>query len=215
MHICTSDALDVWSAGIILLACLSGKFPLFNSNDDTEALAEIAAIVGRGKMEKCAMLHNRTFLTNIPSICKDKPRTWTELVQEMNPKLAQPPSTWPEAEKVEHQRMVKDALELLEQCLHLDATKRITARDALRCRFLRDRKLPPDDLLAPHPPGQGVCAKLHCLDATDESGQSWCLQVRAGGLRVVRADDPDARCIGEAPCKYHTGWETWELGDDD
>ncbi|QRW16075.1 kinase domain protein [Rhizoctonia solani] len=185
-------ALDVWSAGIILLACLSGKFPLFNSNDDTEALAEIAAIVGRNKMEKCAMLHNRTFLTNIPSICKDKPRTWTELVQDMNPKLAQPPPTWPEAEKVEHERMVKDALELLEQCLHLDATKRITARDALRCRFLRDRKLPPDDALAPHPPGQGVCAKLHCLDATDESGQSWCVQVRTGASRVVRADDPDA-----------------------
>ncbi|KAJ1308696.1 hypothetical protein OPQ81_004387 [Rhizoctonia solani] len=208
-------ALDVWSAGIILLACLSGKFPLFNSNDDTEALAEIAAIVGRGKMEKCAMLHNRTFLTNIPSICKDKARTWTQLVQDLNPKLAHPPSSWPEAEKAEHKRMVEDALELLEHCLHLDATKRITARDALRSRFLRDRKLPPDDALAPHPPGQGVCAKLHCLDATDDSGQSWCVRVMGGGSRVVRAGDPDARCIGEAPCKYHIGWETWELGEDD
>ncbi|CAE6455287.1 unnamed protein product [Rhizoctonia solani] len=209
-------ALDVWSAGIILLACLSGKFPLFNSNDDTEALAEIAAIVGRGKMEKCAMLHNRTFLTNIPSICKDRSRTWTQLVQDMNPKLAQPPESWPEAEKAQHQRMVEDALELLEQCLHLDATKRITARDALRCRFLRDRRLPPDDALAPHPPGQGVCAKLHCLDATDESGQMWCVQLRSGGSRVVRADDPDARCIGASPCQYHIGWETWEeLGEDD
>ncbi|CAE6530668.1 unnamed protein product [Rhizoctonia solani] len=239
-------ALDVWSAGIILLACLSGKFPLFNSNDDTEALAEIAAIVGRNKMEKCAMLHsksdvfsaivpyfwtayswshdiydeymhphNRTFLTNIPSICKDKVRTWTQLVQDMNPKLDQPPSSWPEAEKAEHKRMVEDALELLEHCLHLDATKRVTARDALRCRFLRDRKLPPDDALAPHPPGQGVCAKLHCLDATEESGQSWCVQLRSGGSRLVRADDPDARCIGEAPCKYHIGWETWELAEDE
>ncbi|CAE7218840.1 unnamed protein product [Rhizoctonia solani] len=207
--------LDVWSAGIILLACLSGKFPLFNSNDDTEALAEIAAIVGRNRMEKCAMLHNRTFLTNIPSICKDKSRTWTQLVQDMNPKLAQPPSSWSEAEKAEHKRMVEEALELLEQCLHLDATKRITARDALRCRFLRDRKLPPDDALAPHPPGQGVCAKLHCLDATDESGQSWCVQLRNGFSRVVRTDDPDARCIGEEPCKYHVGWETWELDEDD
>ncbi|KAG8688487.1 hypothetical protein FRC11_005371 [Ceratobasidium sp. 423] len=210
-----AEALDVWSAGIILLACLSGKFPLFNSNDDTEALAEIAAIVGRGKMEKCAMLHNRTFLTNIPSICKDKPRTWTQLVQDMNPKLAQPPSSWSEAEKAEHKRMVADALELLEHCLHLDATKRITARDALKCRFLRDRKLPSDDALAPHPPGQGVCAKLHCLDATDESGQSWCVQVRRGGSRVVRADDPDARCVGGVPCKYHVGWETWEELDED
>ncbi|KAG8686449.1 hypothetical protein FRC09_014130 [Ceratobasidium sp. 395] len=51
-------ALDIWSAGIILLAFLSGKFPLFNSNDDTEALAEIAAIVGRERMERCARLHS-------------------------------------------------------------------------------------------------------------------------------------------------------------
>lgn len=55
------SALDIWSAGIILLAFLSGKFPLFNSNDDTEALAEIAAIVGRERMEKCARLHSTSF----------------------------------------------------------------------------------------------------------------------------------------------------------
>ena len=52
-------AIDVWSAGMILLFFLTGKFPIFNSNDDTEALIEIAAIIGRRKMEKTATLHSK------------------------------------------------------------------------------------------------------------------------------------------------------------
>lgn len=52
------SALDIWSAGIILLCFLTRRFPFFNSNDDTEALAEIMAIFGRRKMERCAALHS-------------------------------------------------------------------------------------------------------------------------------------------------------------
>ncbi|KAB5595417.1 Cell division control protein 7 [Ceratobasidium theobromae] len=213
-------ALDVWSAGCILLACLSGKFPLFNSNDDTEALAEIAAIVGRDRMVKCALLHNRTFLTNLPSTMH-KGQTWADLARKMNPNLDKPPGGASESEKAEHTRLVNGALELLDKCLDLDVTKRITARDALHCEFLRfgrkaggdgSVRIPSDDLLAPHPPGQGVCAKLHCLDKTSEesgAGQMWCVQLRGGGARLVRGDDPDARCIGREPCHYHVGWGKW------
>jgi len=55
-------AVDVWSAGIILLSLLTHKFPVFNSSDDIEALMEITAIFGRNAMEKCAMLHS-TYLS--------------------------------------------------------------------------------------------------------------------------------------------------------
>ena len=51
-------AIDVWSAGMILLFFLTKKFPLFQSNDDTEALMEIAVIIGRRRMEKAASLHS-------------------------------------------------------------------------------------------------------------------------------------------------------------
>lgn len=51
-------AIDVWAAGMILLFFLTKKFPLFQSNDDTEALMEIAMVVGRRKMEKTATLHS-------------------------------------------------------------------------------------------------------------------------------------------------------------
>ena len=51
-------AIDIWSVGIILLFFLTEKFPLFQSNDDIEALMEIAAILGRKRMEKAAILHS-------------------------------------------------------------------------------------------------------------------------------------------------------------
>lgn len=51
-------AIDVWSAGVILLSILAHKFPVFNSSDDVEALMEIAALFGRSSMQRCAMLHS-------------------------------------------------------------------------------------------------------------------------------------------------------------
>ena len=43
---------------MILLFFLTKKFPLFQSNDDTEALMEIAIVIGRRRMEKAATLHS-------------------------------------------------------------------------------------------------------------------------------------------------------------
>lgn len=52
------SAIDMWSAGMILMFFLTGKFPLFHASDDVEALVEIATIIGRRKMEKAATLHS-------------------------------------------------------------------------------------------------------------------------------------------------------------
>lgn len=166
----------------------------------------------------------------------------------MNPELYDIPPPGPNestaehaAERARHREMVDYALDLLRRTLELDATKRITARDALYHPFLklsapssttnakktnlkskssRPDDLPSDDSLAPHPPGQGACSKLHWLDATDDNadgtGPMWGVQLRGGGTRLVRGDDPEARCVGRAPCRYHVGWETWEgVGEED
>lgn len=60
-------AIDIWSAGIILLSILTRKFPIFNSNDDTEALMEISAIFGKTKMDKCASIHSEFAFSTSPS----------------------------------------------------------------------------------------------------------------------------------------------------
>ncbi|KAG6919762.1 hypothetical protein DXG01_001598 [Tephrocybe rancida] len=84
-----SGAIDVWAAGVILLFFLTGKFPLFQSNDDIEALMEIASIVGYSKMADVATLHSRTFCTNVPSV--GKPMSWREFVEKQNPTIYDPP----------------------------------------------------------------------------------------------------------------------------
>ncbi|PPQ66180.1 hypothetical protein CVT24_000157 [Panaeolus cyanescens] len=88
---CTSQtgAIDVWSTGIILLFFLTGKFPIFQSNDDIEALMEIAVIIGRRNMEKTATLHSRTFSTNIKDV-PDEAVPWEEFVKRLNPDITKP-----------------------------------------------------------------------------------------------------------------------------
>ncbi|KAF8312673.1 kinase-like protein [Clavulina sp. PMI_390] len=79
-------ALDIWSAGTILMSILACKFPIFSANDDVEALMELAAVFGRRSMERCAKLHSRTFATNVPSTDHDG-LPWADLVQRINPHL--------------------------------------------------------------------------------------------------------------------------------
>ncbi|KAH9854973.1 kinase-like protein [Lenzites betulinus] len=89
-----TGAIDVWSAGMVLLFFLTKKFPLFQSNDDTEALMEIAAIIGRRKMEKTATLHSRVFQSNVPSLSQEG-ISWQEFVERQNPDLRVPPDPEP------------------------------------------------------------------------------------------------------------------------
>jgi serine/threonine protein kinase len=60
-------ALDIWSVGVTLLCFLTRRFPFFASNDDTEALMEIAAIFGKKGVEKCAAVHSASYTDSIDS----------------------------------------------------------------------------------------------------------------------------------------------------
>ncbi|KAF8180184.1 kinase-like protein [Pholiota molesta] len=84
-----TGAIDVWSAGIILLFFLTGKFPIFQSNDDIEGLMEIAIIIGKKKIEKVATLHGRTFATNVPELDQDG-ISWEQFVERLNPDIWKP-----------------------------------------------------------------------------------------------------------------------------
>ncbi|KAK2465904.1 hypothetical protein APHAL10511_001545 [Amanita phalloides] len=180
-----TGAIDMWAAGMILLFFLVCKFPLFQSNDDVEALMEIAAIIGRRKMEKAATLHSRTFSTNVPSITHEG-TSWREFVEKQNPHLYDvrepdpqyfpyswhptssrkakdhvpasalhaplpPPSSSPTSQRSfsptvfprppsptheSHKADIEAALNLLEQLMNPESTRRITPRAALYHPFL-------------------------------------------------------------------------------
>ncbi|GAC96924.1 likely protein kinase [Pseudozyma hubeiensis SY62] len=125
-------AIDIWSAGVILLTLLIRRFPVFNSNDDVEALLEIAVIFGKSRMETCAMLHNRTFHCTIPSVGNSG--SLTDFINRLNPELRNPGA---HHDPEQYSRDVADALDMVKSCLHVDCTRRKTAAELLQHPFLR------------------------------------------------------------------------------
>lgn len=125
-------AIDIWSAGVILLTLLIRRFPVFNSNDDVEALLEIAVIFGKSRMEMCAMLHNRTFHCNIPTVSNSA--SLTNFIERLNPELKNP-GNHPNPQQ--YAEDVANALDMVKSCLHVDCTRRKTAAELLQHPFLR------------------------------------------------------------------------------
>jgi len=130
---CTAQetAIDIWSAGVILLTILSKRFPFFNSADDVEAMIEIATIFGHKKMKSCAYLHGAVFETNIPTIGNggftlEKIILWSTCRNDGGENSK--PLTKDEL----------DAVKFLGRCFELDPARRISAQQALEHSFLKE-----------------------------------------------------------------------------
>lgn len=131
---CTQQttAIDVWSAGVILLTLLSERFPFFHSADDIDALLELTSIFGRKKMRDTALLHGQAFETNIPSY-SDHGHSFEKIVAwstERKHRDAQGNRT--DELKPEE----KEAISFMEKCFEMNPYKRITAKDALAHPFI-------------------------------------------------------------------------------
>ena len=51
---CLVSAVDIWSAGVIFLSLLSGRYPFFRANDDLTALAQIVSTFGSESVKDAA-----------------------------------------------------------------------------------------------------------------------------------------------------------------
>ncbi|KAG5440750.1 hypothetical protein PCK2_000186 [Pneumocystis canis] len=123
------QVIDVWSAGIILLVFFIKRFPFFQSDNDINALVELAHIFGRTEMKKCARLHDCSFHDNIPSI-SDSRISWWQLIKifSINDSYC--------IFDGEDESFVNFALDFLEKCLTLNPSQRIQSKTALEHPFL-------------------------------------------------------------------------------
>ncbi|EJD36603.1 kinase-like protein [Auricularia subglabra TFB-10046 SS5] len=201
-----SGAVDVWAAGTMMLFFLTGRFPVYTAGDDVEALMELATILGFKRMEKAAILHNRTFITNVPSVT-DEGITWRDFVLKLHPRLLERADEEDDAAHDARCAVIEDALDLVEMCLEPEAPRRITARDALLHPFLREEDTDgDDDDRCVHPPGEGACARMHSRD--DITGD-WSVLLVGGDVRQLAVGE--GLCVGRGPCALHAGPEySWE-----
>ncbi|KAI9103296.1 kinase-like domain-containing protein [Phlyctochytrium arcticum] len=113
-------AIDIWSAGVTLLCIFSGHFPFFQSNEDQEALLEIAYIFGKQAMKDVCHHLRRRFETNIPSV--GAPIPLNELCQRLHRHGAK--------------NIPPEGYDLLSRLLCLNPDQRITAAEAVQHPFL-------------------------------------------------------------------------------
>jgi len=115
-----TTAIDVWSAGVILLSILSTRYPFFSSPDDLASLAEIGALFGTKEVKDVALLLNRriTFPCHPQEIPKSP-------LKNVCTRLSSRQYLMPDS-----------AFHLLERCLDINPMTRITATEALKHPFL-------------------------------------------------------------------------------
>ncbi|RDI81771.1 hypothetical protein Vi05172_g8260 [Venturia inaequalis] len=131
---CTQQtcAVDMWSAGVILLTLLGRRFPFFHSADDIDALLEITNLFGVRRMRETAQLHGQIFETNIPTYT-EKGHSLEKIVLWCTSRTSKDKN----GDRVGGLSAdEKEAVDFLGRCLECDPNKRITAEDALTHPFI-------------------------------------------------------------------------------
>ncbi|XP_019627488.1 PREDICTED: cell division cycle 7-related protein kinase-like [Branchiostoma belcheri] len=54
-----TTSVDIWSAGVIFLSLLSGRYPFFRAKDDMQALAQIIALMGSREVASAAKAYHK------------------------------------------------------------------------------------------------------------------------------------------------------------
>ena len=152
-----TTAVDVWSAGVIFLCILSGKYPFFKARDDMIAMIQISSLFGSQQCIKAAKhmskhLHFVPFhhAQNLAEICIKLKHSMQGVSKESSgfgvkgyKSCVDKSYILPESHRKSYHANTwttapSTAYDLLQKCLDLNPLSRITAREALNHPFLQN-----------------------------------------------------------------------------
>lgn len=147
-----TTAIDVWSAGVIFLSLLSGKYPFFKSFDDMTAMMQISLLFGSQQCKEAAKhigkeLHFLPYhhAQNLSKVCSHLKHSETAdracetdsvcidshfSSQGYMSNMCSNKKTWTTAPSA--------AYDLLQKCLKLNPLDRISATEVLHHSFLKN-----------------------------------------------------------------------------
>ncbi|KAI9257936.1 kinase-like domain-containing protein [Phascolomyces articulosus] len=119
-----TGAIDVWSAGVILLSVITGRYPFFLAGDDADAIIELVGVFGLDKIKNLAQMKKLNMITNLP--LPERTPSLEMLCKRLNGETLK---SWGDHD-------FNEAMSLLKNCLMIDSNERITAKQALDHPFL-------------------------------------------------------------------------------
>ncbi|XP_077471639.1 cell division cycle 7-related protein kinase [Stigmatopora argus] len=133
-------AIDVWSAGVILLSLLSGRFPFFKASDDLVALSQIMTIRGSRETTQAGKAIGKAVLCS-RELPKLDLRVLCETLRGQRPReeVGKSPDNWHKKEAGETwgndergwDTVPEEAYDLLDRLLDLNPMTRLTAAEGL------------------------------------------------------------------------------------
>lgn len=119
-----TSAIDVWSAGVILLSLISGRYPFFDPLEDLPALSQIISIFGTSKCIQAA--ERMGIILQVSENSQPMPLNHFCSMSESG--LSK-----------KHQQLQSEMIELIQSLLTVDPISRISASTALStCRLFEE-----------------------------------------------------------------------------
>ncbi|EDV27547.1 putative cell division control protein 7-like protein 2 [Trichoplax sp. H2] len=139
-----TTAIDIWSAGVVLLSILSAHYPFFKAEDDMTALAQIMSITGSKEMAATAKSLGKRISNNpeippldLKTVCTKLRRNRSNVLTSSSTSNVNSDEFSTYNPTTTNEIMFPDsAYDLAKRCIDLDPASRITAAEALKHPFL-------------------------------------------------------------------------------
>jgi cell division control protein 7 len=137
-------AVDIWSAGVIFLSILTGRYPFFKATDDNMAMMQMISLFGMDNIRKVALKHGESLICShekkqldLKETCKmlRKNAIKGSLSSKSRHSIENESLTNTNNQKKLVEEFPDSAYDLLKKLLELDCDKRISADNLLKHSF--------------------------------------------------------------------------------